>query len=244
MPAPDPAEHPRPLLVVGSYVRGPLTKTSQRETTTMAKKKSKSDSETKDTPDQPLGGISADQLQVLFFQHKGNYVAALAAKKKTDADFKNMAKRVKADLGELGIDQIKLAIRLETPEGEAEVRGEIAGMQQVAAWVGADIGTEFEMDLGDGGRAFNEGKRAGMLGEPKKPPKAYAPDSIDYQKWLEGHGDGNAALLTKGIKPTEGDEGEPPIGMSRADWKKSMQDLAASGDKHIREVAPKPPASH
>lgn len=138
------------------------------------------------------------ERQALHFRHVKEYEGALAVKKKGDADLKNCAKRIKAEGG--SVKAIKLSIELATPEGESAFRARLAEQQEVAAWNGVGIQVDMFADERQPAedRAFEEGKRAGMKGEDRKPP--YDPSVPQHQKWLEGYGEGNAVLASEGFK--------------------------------------------
>lgn len=171
-----------------------------------------------------------DDLQVLFFQHKNSYVAALAKKKKADADFKNACKLAKSELKSSGmadaVDRIKLAILLETDEGDASLKERLENELRVARWMGTSVGTQFSLFDGPDrtpavDRAFDDGKRAGLSGEPAKPP--HSPDTEQYRRWMAGHSEGNTALATKGFKAPAG----------------TFREVADAGDAHIQEHSAK-----
>lgn len=165
-----------------------------------------------------VGAIDLDeeQQQVLFFQHKSAFETMLSRKKKADADFKNACKLAKSELGEHAVDQIKVAIALEQNEdGELALKNEIESKLRVARWVGASVGTQFEMFNGPdrtpaADRAYDEGRRAGMKGDAARPP--HSPETEQYRRWMEGHADGNAALARKGFKPTAPEEPGESLG--------------------------------
>lgn len=143
--------------------------------------------------------LSDDQLRALFFNHKSQYEKALEAKKKADATLKVVCKQIKAEGTKL--DDIKTAIRLEEPEGEAELRAQIEREIRVARWVGLPLGTQLslldEIDRTPiDERAFEEGKRAGLKGQVASPPSSYAGDTM--QKWMDGWSAGQAVLFEKG----------------------------------------------
>ncbi len=141
------------------------------------------------------GGMTEDQLQALGYHHKSKYEQALAAKKETDAKFKHVCKVAKAD--GVSVDDIKLLIKLDTPEGEASLRAELQRQLQVAGWAGSEIGTQFSFaDIPDRSplveRAAAEGKRAGMKGESLNNP--YTGDAAEA--YAQGWHDGQAALFS------------------------------------------------
>jgi ribosome modulation factor len=148
--------------------------------------------------------LGDDDLQVLFFQGKRDYKAALEAKKAADAALKNICKRVRADLGKRAVDDIKTAILLESPEGEAELKARIDSEMRVARWMGMPVGAQGSMfDEVDrtpaADRAFGEGKRAGFEGARRDPP--YDPSTEQHQHWLAGHSEGQAALVRANLRP-------------------------------------------
>lgn len=132
--------------------------------------------------------LSTDEWRALALQHKHNYEGALAKKKKTDADFKNVCKTAKAD--GITVAQIKTMIACDSPEGEAKERSAIAATLQAAAWMGSPLGTQLAMfsepdRTPSVDRAFDEGKQASMEGKPAKPP--YAPDLPQYKSYMDGY---------------------------------------------------------
>lgn len=150
--------------------------------------------------------LTDEQEQALFEQHKTKYEHFLALKKKADADFKNACKLAKSELGDGVVDDIKLAIQLETPEGEAKFKEQMDRQARVARWNGLPIGAQpslFGEDRMPGDdRAFGEGKRAGMAGKERRPP--YDAATSQFRNWLEGYDAGqevNRSLLQDSLKP-------------------------------------------
>jgi hypothetical protein len=167
----------------------------------MARKKG----ETPEPVKSPKPDLSDEDRLNLLMQHKAAYEHRLAGKKKADADFKNACKLAKSELGEHAVEEIKLAISLETDEGEAELRARMERQVRVARWMGASVGTQFDLGLGAAGemsstdRAFAEGKRAAAAGEKCTPPAHYAPGSPDYEFWINGHHEqGGIATIGRG----------------------------------------------
>lgn len=142
--------------------------------------------------------LSEDQQQALFFNHKKAYEKELEAKKKADASFKVACKLIKAEGTKLS--DVKLAIDLEDPEAGAEMRARIERELKVARWMNVPVGTQFSLlDETDrtpiDEKTYNDGKKAGLSGEPAKPPN-HTPPSL-FNKWLDGHAAGQAALASK-----------------------------------------------
>jgi ribosome modulation factor len=135
------------------------------------------------------GELTDDQRQALFFQHKRHYENALADKKTTDADFKNVCKRAKAELGPSAVAEIKDAILLDTEEGEAQIKADIERKLRVARWMAVPLGQQADLfgqpDRSDAKeRAFAEGKRAGYEGKVCKAP--FDPSVPQHDAWIEG----------------------------------------------------------
>jgi len=150
--------------------------------------------------------LSDEQVQALFFQHKKRYEAALAVKKKADADFKTSCKLAKSEIGDDAVERIKYAIELETEEGEAKLKARMERQAEVARWMGLPIGAQaslFGEDRTPGDdRAFAEGKRAGMEGKERRP--TYDVTTSQSRKWLEGYDAGqevNRSLMADAMMP-------------------------------------------
>jgi len=136
------------------------------------------------------GGLTDSQRQALFFQHLRKYKAALAAKKQTDAAFRNCCKLAKAELGDHAIDEVKDAILLEEDGGEAELQARIERQIRIARWLNLPLGAQTDLfDTVDRRpateRAFEEGKISGMKGETLNSPHAPGPSGL-HDAFIEG----------------------------------------------------------
>jgi hypothetical protein len=172
-------------------------------------RKSKSNT-TAAAPKRTIDDLDDDQLYALTCQHKTQYEAALAAKKKSDADFKNCCKLAKSECGAGAIDDIKNLIALHTDEGEEKLKGEVERMLRTMRWSGVAVGTQpglfDDMDRTPATeKAFADGKRAGLAGETARPP--HAPETEQYREWMAGHGEGQSTIA-KGFKAPANDEGD------------------------------------
>lgn len=198
--------------------------------------------------------MSDDDLQVLFFQAKCRYKTALEAKKAADAALKNCCKQIKANLGDHGVTDIKTAIELESPEGEAALKERIEREMRVARWMGMAVGSEpglfDEVDRTpavDKKRA--EGKRHGLAGGPCAPDcDASTPQ---YSSYLEGFHEGQAALTRQKLRPLSDTEELPSEGpdgpLSREEWRSHMrsQDEEVSADiKANGQIGTEPATAH
>jgi ribosome modulation factor len=175
--------------------------------------------------------LSDQQEQALHFgNHVPAYEKALAAKKKADADFKNVCKTIKSEGG--SIESIKLTIKLRTPEGEKEFKEMIERQRRIAEWNNLAIGQqgwlldEDRRPLTE--RAFAEGRKAGLEGKDCKPP--HAPNTEAYEAWIKGWQDGQASLAA-GIRKSA-----PQSELLRPDGKEKARgadefDASADGDR-------------
>jgi hypothetical protein len=138
-----------------------------------------------------LEDLTDEEAQLLLEQHKDSYEDALAAKKKAAAEFLNVCKKAKADLGAKAVEMIKDAIDLDTPEGEARFKADLERKLKVAKWIGSDAlaGTQFEMFADSGKdsvrRAEDEGLRNGRSGKALKTD--YAPGTREYDAFVDAH---------------------------------------------------------
>jgi ribosome modulation factor len=152
--------------------------------------------------------LTDDEMRALFFQGRDKYKAALDIKKAADADFKNVCKVIKSD--GFTVDQIKIALAVVTPEGDAKERAKIRQALQAAVWAGVPLGTQLGMfDDPDRtpavDRAFDEGKQAGMEGRTRRPP--YAPELAQAEEWMRGWYEGQKTLMKEGGGFEEGKSG-------------------------------------
>lgn len=132
------------------------------------------------------------------------YQASLKNKNDYAAEHLKVCKRIKGD----GVDiaDVKTAIALQTPEGEASLKAKMAAEARVARWMGSAIGTQFglfEEDITSEDKAFQAGKRAGLAGE-----KSTAPAGFDLNEWLRGWQIGQAALMGMHLKQKAADADE------------------------------------
>lgn len=144
--------------------------------------------------------MTDEQRQVLFFDWKKRYEAALGKKKEADAAFKNVCKQARAELGSSAVLDIKDAIALADDGENAEeaLRAEIERKLRVARWMGAELGAQFDMFGADPqpnrtpavDKAFEDGKRAGLQGADMVSP--HAPSTPQGQSWIRGYHKGSA----------------------------------------------------
>jgi hypothetical protein len=81
------------------------------------------------------------QQHALHIDWLKKYRGALDLKKASDEQFKRVCKAAKAELGPRGVDGLKLALHLETEEGEAEATEAMQNAVKVMRWSGVPLGT-------------------------------------------------------------------------------------------------------
>jgi hypothetical protein len=146
-------------------------------------------------------GMNDDEARTLAFQHRDKYVRALAGKKKADADFKNVCKSAKAEMGNGAVDIIKDLIALQDPEGEATIRADLQRRADAMRWAGLPLGAQIELALGEVDRtpgvdrAFDEGKKASAENKPAQPP--HDPSTPQYRAWMDGYSEHQTTLAAK-----------------------------------------------
>lgn len=154
--------------------------------------------------------MNDENERALFFQNLRRHEALLAVLNKAQADVRNHGKRVKSEMGERGMEIIKLAIKLKAETGIKDLQEEVRLREKVARWMGMPLGSQGDFDFTDrrplAERAYEEGKVAGMEG------RTYAnPHDINSEAgkcWDKGWKDGQEAIFAIGPMRTEGDGSE------------------------------------
>lgn len=100
------------------------------------------------------------------------------------------------------LQQIKISVMLQTPEGEAEFKAEMANRLLAAAYSDADIGDQLSLFLDHNrtpavDRAYKEGQSSAMKNEAAAPK--YDPDTEQYRAYMEGYHDEQARQVRGGI---------------------------------------------
>lgn len=142
--------------------------------------------------------LSNEQGGALFFQAIGQYSKFLAAKKKADADFKNACKQIKTDLGEYGVEQVKLGIKLREDGGKEELEAQHARNAQVAMWLGLPIGTQGDFFKADRRPrdevAYADGFADGAAGETMNATTFGGFETKNGQRYVDGWHAGQASI--------------------------------------------------
>lgn len=152
--------------------------------------------------------LNDEQLHALTAHHAKAYEKLLAAKKASDAALKNGCKLAKAE--GVPLKQIKEYIDLQTEEGQAAFREDLARQHMVARWAGMPVGTQMnffdEVDRTPSDeQAKSDGKRAGLRGEKCEAPR-HLPGNL-VSAWTEGWHSGQEVLAGK-IKQQRQEDGE------------------------------------
>lgn len=142
------------------------------------------------------------EKRALFLVNKEAYAKATEKQKKAVAAVRNIAKTIKAD--GFTLRQIKLAIQLDTPEGEAEFKSLIANDLLAAQYQGAAIGSQLSLFIEPDRTpavdiAFDQGVKDALENKPARPP--YDPSTEQASKYLDGFHSVTADMVKKGIKP-------------------------------------------
>src|ERR1700685_3362868 len=150
--------------------------------------------------DKPV--MTASEKQASFLQHRESWnqvQAKVKVAKKLEAD-------VVAALKSDGFTkkQMEIADSLATTKGEAKITAEVGERLQVARWIGHSLGAQMDL-FGEPDRtpsveiAYEEGRRASMTNQKRKPDNHYSPDTEQYRAWFAGY-DSHQRELVGGMK--------------------------------------------
>lgn len=182
------------------------------------------------THDNTKNALTDDEVKALTFQHKKRYQAALAAKKAAAAEFLNVTKLAKAELGDHAVKDIKDLVAIEENENaETDAKVEIERKMRIYRWAGLPIGHQTDMFTPDlrpiAEKAYEEGKNAGLNGEVCQPPHGGGTEA--YHEYVRGWHDGQAALASL-IKKK--DAAEAPLIVTPTDDDGSGDDFDDAAD--------------
>lgn len=156
----------------------------------------------KPEPSTTAGGNTLDpDTRALFLSNKTAYAKAMKRLGDAQSAVRTLGKTIKAD--GFSIRQIRLAIQLETPEGEAEFKSLIANDLLAAQYAGAPIGSQLTLFLEPdrtpaSDMAFDEGVRDSIEGKTAKP--GYSPETEQARRYLEGYHQETERRVKSGIK--------------------------------------------
>jgi hypothetical protein len=185
--------------------------------------------------------LSADERRQLFLRDVEQYGEAKAALASATADVRNARKRAKAD----GFTRTELeaAVAMHDPAGEERVRMEVLERLRAAKWMGAALGTQFDLlerlQSGQGAYfgpsdPFDAGKLASMQNQPRKPP--HDPGTEAYEAWMNGYAQ-DQERISRGFKsrpPIDTSQQADGIGNDPADFTTQIDEGPISGERLTR----------
>lgn len=198
--------------------------------------------------DNSKNALSDDEILALTLQHKRKYESALATKKKADADFKNVCKVAKAELGDTAILDIKDMIEAESDGYEAKLQAELERKARLARWLNLDVGSQGNLFDNAGTapsqreRGYAEGKRQALEGKECKTD--FSPGTEGYDGYMEGWHAGAAIKTNMDREQEEGaalllrPQANEPDGPDAFDA--AADDVAEPPTSTEGEVAPEP----
>lgn len=155
-----------------------------------------------DAPRTEVAGSNAmdPDKRALFLKDKEDYAKAKERLNKAQQSVRAIGKVIKAD--GFSMRQIKLAIQLETPEGEADFKALVANDLLAAQYQGAAIGSQLQLFLEPDrtpavDMAYDEGQKDCLEGKAAKP--GYAPSTPQHARYMEGYHDETERRVKAGI---------------------------------------------
>ncbi len=153
---------------------------------------------------QEKGANSAEDAnrRALFLVHKGDYVKAKDRLTKAQTAIRGLEKVIKSD--GFKVAQVKDAILMDSPEGEEQIRMEIANRLIAAQWAGSVLGQQLALFLEPDrtpavDMAADEGTRDAMENKVAKP--GYDPSTPQHRTYMEAYHTEQARQIKSGIKP-------------------------------------------
>lgn len=186
------------------------------------KTKSKKPPKVKLTPEV----VSDQQREMYFKQFLGKLISAEADK----ADITTEIKTILEDAKARGVPAkaLKFAMKLKKEKGVAEAKADRELENTVARWLGH--GKQLDLFKGDeivAQRHFEDGRSAGILDQPARPPEHL--NNKDAQIWLDGHSAGRTTLnLERAAKFRTQDEGTLPLGEAASNVIDTLADRKAA----------------
>ena len=168
------------------------------------------------------------QTQALFLKDLEKHEALTQRLRKIQGELRAHGKVIKAD--GFTMRQIKLAMELRTPEGEATFKNLVANDLMAAQYIGADIGEQLSLFIDEPrvpieDRAAKEGRADALAGKSAKP--SYDPSTAAYRAYMEAWHEAQKEMTLKGIKPLEDkDSGKTLIPKAEKDAASKARDAA------------------
>lgn len=150
--------------------------------------------------------------RALFLSNKEKFKKLSDAVASASGKLRAHAKQIKAD--GFTIDQIKVGIRVETPEGEAELRAEFEALLLAARYSGSALGQQLELfstpdrtpavDI-----AKDEGQRDSMEGKTASPK--YDPSTPQHAAYMQAYHDETERRVKAGFSKLPEDAADNPV---------------------------------
>lgn len=162
--------------------------------------------------------LTEDEKQALALQWMGKFETSLAAKNKAASEHSNLCKRMKTEIGDDAVDLVKDMLAMRSEEGEAKVRAAVERQMRAARYMAAPMGSQFEMfpdRMPAEERAFAEGKRDAMAGEPLV--NSYDPSVPQHDQYAQGwHAGQKAVSEAQRKRDAEVFDGTGPVSLEEA----------------------------
>lgn len=176
----------------------------------------------------------------LFAQLRDQWEALNERKNKASNNLRTHENEVKG--AGFTVQQIKDALRLATPEGEAEFRQDIANMLSAAILIGHDLGEQLglfydEPVMSSTERAFEEGKTASIEGKALRTD--YAPETPEYRAFEEGYHSVQDDRIRKGISRLDRAKGKTAARQAKEAAGKGGKKAGKGGKKAAPAAKPK-----
>lgn len=147
------------------------------------------------------------ELRAIFLSDLDKFIKADDRVKKAQKALNEVKALIKGD--GFSMRQIKVAIQLSTPEGEAEYKMQVANDLLAAQYAGAAIGSQLSMFLEPDRTpavdiAKDEGTKDSMEGKSAKPK--YDPSTPQHKAYMEAFHAETARRVKGGIKPLDDDK--------------------------------------
>lgn len=186
------------------------------------------------------------KIRAVFLADKETYARLMKRMGAVQKDLRQFGKTVKQD--GFTMRQIKLALQLETPEGEAVFKAAVAGDLLAAAYTGADIGEQLPLFIDEirrpaVDRAYDEGQKAGLEGKTARPD--YHPSTPQHAQFMAGYHDATNKRVKDGIKPLKPTpaktvDTKPPRKRKTDAQKAAEKDAKKTADKYVAPNGAKP----
>lgn len=155
---------------------------------------------------------SEEQLQALFLQQCEKRRAADAKVAEAKDSLKGVKEQAVHILGKELAAQVGAAIKLVASKTAAQIKAERDAEDRLLRWVGLPLGEQGDLFAKDAeARAFDDGKRAGMIAAERQPPNWFVGSTMQF--WFNGYDKGQEVArsnLQDAMTPPDAAPGEEP----------------------------------